>query len=135
MKCTPCYFYNVCVLLLVSASSFSSDSVDFRPKCNGENDGCCTASSPCGRDDGDCDGDSECAGDLVCGEDNCDVGPATGYSATDDCCVRMVTVFGKEKRDRWAEEKEAEYERVRRHLEEHPSSPLVTRRGPRGVAG
>ena len=45
-----------------------------KPKPNGEggeNDWDYCTGKGCGRGQGDCDGDSECAGDLVCGLDNC----------------------------------------------------------------
>ena len=41
----------------------------------------CSLTSICSLGDGDCDVDSECEGALVCGEDNCESGPA-GM----DCC-------------------------------------------------
>ena len=50
------------------------------------NDGsCCTSDSPCGVGEGDCDSDSDCAGDLTCGNDNCD--PTYGAESWLDCCV------------------------------------------------
>ena len=50
------------------------------------NDGsCCTSDSPCGLGEGDCDSDSDCAGDLTCGNDNCD--PTYGAESWLDCCV------------------------------------------------
>ena len=59
------------------------------PKCDAsKNDWhCCTSSSPCGIDEGDCDKDSHCAGGLVCGSKNCKkIDPAWSSSAF-DCCM------------------------------------------------
>jgi len=62
-------------------------------RCSGKDDGCCTASNPCERGDGDCDSDDDCKGSLECGTDNCDRQGLLGrwknqrlYSKTDDCC-------------------------------------------------
>ena len=35
--------------------------------------------------EGDCDSDIDCKGNLVCGEDNCDVGGT--FESNDDCCA------------------------------------------------
>ena len=52
---------------------------------------CCTHRAQhgfaCGEGDGDCDNDNECAGDLVCVENNCNVGPDNWYAHTSDCCI------------------------------------------------
>lgn len=49
-------------------------------RCTGEDDGCCTAETPCNKGEGDCDSDNECAGDLKCGDSNC------RWGDKDDCC-------------------------------------------------
>ena len=43
---------------------------------------CCTSSHQCGIGEGDCDYDHDCAGNLKCGENNCDSGFPDDY----DCC-------------------------------------------------
>ena len=55
------------------------------PQCTGQY-GCCTKERPCEVGGGDCYKDETCAGDLVCGEKNCqDFHPlADSY---DDCCI------------------------------------------------
>ena len=56
-------------------------------KCQGSNTNwsCCTSSSPCKEDEGDCDTDSDCESGLVCGTDNCPSGfPSSAY----DCCYK-----------------------------------------------
>ena len=52
-------------------------------RCNGEDNDCCTAGTPCEYLDGDCDTDDQCALGFKCGTDNCQ-GP--GFDDTDDCC-------------------------------------------------
>ena len=55
--------------------------------CQGSNAdwSCCTSSSPCKEDEGDCDSDSDCESGLVCGTDNCPSGfPSSAY----DCCEK-----------------------------------------------
>ena len=44
---------------------------------------CCSGSSPCQENEGDCDIDSDCNGDLKCGKDNC---PGSNFHAMADCC-------------------------------------------------
>ena len=58
-----------------------------RYRCQGFHtyNGCCTADTPCGKGDGDCDSDGQCQGELTCGNDNCS--PETGFSSTYDCCA------------------------------------------------
>jgi len=47
---------------------------------------CCSADSPCGLHQGDCDKDSDCAGELVCSEDDfCKNNPDCPHSAFDVC--------------------------------------------------
>jgi hypothetical protein len=41
-----------------------------KPRCNGQNDGCCTVENPCDVGDGDCDSDDECKGDNTRYKDN-----------------------------------------------------------------
>ena len=41
---------------------------------------CCTKSNPCEKGDGDCDDNHDCAGNLKCGNGNCD------FKSTYDCC-------------------------------------------------
>merc|ERR1719430_2987928 len=61
-------------------------------------DSCCSAGFPCQAGEGDCDSDEQCAGDLQCGENNCDRKNYASFDATDDCCQRPVcpTVCTKE---------------------------------------
>ena len=49
-------------------------------RCDGQDNGCCTAKTPCNVGEGDCDSDSHCAGSLKCGTNNC------AWGGTDDCC-------------------------------------------------
>ena len=49
---------------------------------NGDHE-CCSRSSPCAENEGDCDSDDDCQGDLVCGQDNC---PSNWGSSEADCC-------------------------------------------------
>ena len=52
--------------------------------CDGSHgSGCCTSSTPCGENEGDCDGDSDCFGNLKCGDDNCN---NSTFSWWEDCC-------------------------------------------------
>jgi len=51
-------------------------------RCDGIDDGCCTAENPCVEGDGDCDSDSHCEGDLICGSNNCPWGDRDG------CCKK-----------------------------------------------
>ena len=69
-------------------------------KCRGSNanKSCCTSSSPCKEDEGDCDYDSHCEGGLVCGNDNCPSGfPDSSY----DCCEKPsgLLYFNKKNQD------------------------------------
>jgi len=52
--------------------------------CSG-GDSCCSKNFPCDIGEGDCDSDSDCAGDLKCGNDNCNK-LSIGFDSTDDCC-------------------------------------------------
>ena len=52
-------------------------------RCNGIDNDCCTAETPCDYLDGDCDTDDHCGEGFICGQDNCQ---GTGFDATDDCC-------------------------------------------------
>ena len=64
-----------------------TDCLFLGSKCQGSNanKSCCTSSSPCKEDEGDCDIDSHCEGGLVCGTDNCPSGfPDSSY----DCCEK-----------------------------------------------
>jgi len=65
--------YDTCYLPYLDASQLT---------CQGADDGCCTESSPCFLDDGDCDNDKQCHGSLVCGSDNC------AWGGSDDCCMK-----------------------------------------------
>ena len=47
---------------------------------------CCTKESPCQLGGGDCDMDEECAGDLVCGDTNCQDFHSAAISYN-DCCT------------------------------------------------
>jgi len=51
---------------------------------------CCTPEAPCGWGQGDCDTDADCAGDLLCGEDNCQevYGSHRFSNAKTDCCMK-----------------------------------------------
>ena len=51
---------------------------------------CCSSNIPCGSGQGDCDGDTECAGDLICGKNNC--GPEFLWSSA-DCCQGKLSEF------------------------------------------
>ena len=52
--------------------------------CDGSHgSGCCTSSTPCGENEGDCDDDSDCFGNLKCGVDNCN---NSTFSWWEDCC-------------------------------------------------
>jgi len=51
--------------------------------CDG-GDSCCTSAKPCKEGEGDCDYDSHCAGDLKCGNNNCQ---GDTFDSTDDCCI------------------------------------------------
>lgn len=49
---------------------------------------CCTPSTPCPEEHGDCDTDDDCGIDLRCGDNNCkDFHPLAGEK--DDCCVKQ----------------------------------------------
>jgi len=63
--------------------------------CGGKNSGCCTPSTPCGIDDGDCDSDTDCKPGLICGSNNCpNKGVARNdvnfWDRSDDCCTHSV---------------------------------------------
>ena len=47
---------------------------------------CCTAQSPCGIGQGDCDENNQCAGDLVCGKGKGSCGP--GFPEDAHCCEK-----------------------------------------------
>ena len=49
---------------------------------------CCSESSKCGDQEGDCDRDSDCINGLVCGKDNCIQNNDFWWDATDDCCEK-----------------------------------------------
>ena len=66
--------------LTITTTAKELSSPGFR--CTGGSD-CCTAETPCGLDEGDCDQDEQCSNNLICGTDNCLWG---GY---DDCCMKM----------------------------------------------
>jgi len=51
--------------------------------CYGDDSCCDSRPDGCPEGEGDCDMDSHCAGELVCGEDNCN---GSGFDSTDDCC-------------------------------------------------
>jgi len=74
----------VCKLLVLFLLPYVS--TQHQPRCNGQNDGCCTLEKPCEIGDGDCDADEQCAGGdkTRCGDGNCPLG--FGFSRTDDCC-------------------------------------------------
>ena len=56
---------------------------------------CCTSSQKCGEGEGDCDSDVDCAGNLKCGDDNCDT--SLGFGSQFDCCyVPLEIVNGTE---------------------------------------
>ena len=49
---------------------------------------CCTADTPCGIGEGDCDSDDQCSGDLICGHDNCGTGFSYWTGSEEyDCCM------------------------------------------------
>ena len=49
--------------------------------------------NPCDEGEGDCDTDSQCAGDLKCGNDNCQEF-TEGAGATSDCCYEEKAIKG-----------------------------------------
>ena len=57
--------------------------------CFGTDSSCCTSSTPCGSNDGDCDWDEDCLPLHECGYNNCrDVNEGSeGFDWDDDCCV------------------------------------------------
>ena len=65
-------------------------------RCLGNDGGCCTEETPCEKYDGDCDSDSDCKGDLICGENNCNVDWHTDseFDESDDCCTPPPRCFG-----------------------------------------
>ena len=56
-------------------------------KCFGNWTGCCTNDHPCYFGDGDCDSHDQCLGDLVCGQNNCDLELGFEFTADSDCCT------------------------------------------------
>jgi len=48
---------------------------------------CCSATSPCGLHQGDCDNDSHCAGELVCDHSFCSNNPDCPHSSFDVCVL------------------------------------------------
>jgi hypothetical protein len=75
-----------------ASMTFSGESMEFSccvNKCSfrgdafagAANSDCCTALSPCGIDQGDCDSDDQCGLGLVCGSNNCP------WGGGDDCCT------------------------------------------------
>lgn len=48
---------------------------------------CCTPAEPCAVNQGDCDADPDCQGNLICGEDNCNLVGSGFPSNSYDCCV------------------------------------------------
>ena len=65
------------------------DSLEDRDKSGGAvcigGDSCCSDANPCREGAGDCDLVSQCFGDLLCGEDNCNLKIKT-FDWRDDCC-------------------------------------------------
>ena len=49
---------------------------------------CCNRINPCILNHGDCDSDADCAGDLVCGNNNCEPLWDTPTDPGNDCCVQ-----------------------------------------------
>lgn len=60
---------------------FADIYTEYIPRCQGEDNDCCTADKPCLKGEGDCDSDKHCAGNLKCGTNNCPWGDK------DDCCM------------------------------------------------
>ena len=82
MPSKVCFIFNpfqfgTCMLVFYLARC---DSRNYRE--NGDHE-CCSRSSPCAENEGDCDSDADCQGDLVCGQDNC---PSNWGSSEADCC-------------------------------------------------
>jgi len=72
-------------LLLAGLLVFSVMGQDFSEPCYGGDSCCDSRPGGCPEGEGDCDMDSHCAGELVCGEDNCN---GSGFDSTDDCCEK-----------------------------------------------
>ena len=68
---------------LVDDSHASTDE-SLGAACNG-GDSCCSADNPCKEGAGDCDVHQDCAGELLCGQNNCDLNNP-GFDSNDDCC-------------------------------------------------
>jgi len=65
-------------------------------KCQGSNAdmSCCTSSSPCKEDEGDCDTANDCESGLVCGNNNCPF--KSGFPDSDyDCCEKPSGIFSQ----------------------------------------
>ena len=79
-ECDPVNFNNFC--------NFDGNDCS---KCDGAvlDWSCCSAKSPCGIGEGDCDFDTECQHGLICGKDNC--GPLFSNSKY-DCCVEYLNL-------------------------------------------
>ena len=66
--------------LSISFSTIESYTCNTNKTCcpGGPDDACCTDAIPCSLGEGGCDGDNSCEGDLLCGNENCDV--ALGFT-------------------------------------------------------
>ena len=54
---------------------------------------CCSETSKCEDQEGDCDHDSDCIDGLVCGNDNCIQNNDFWWDATDDCCEKPRSIY------------------------------------------
>ena len=70
--------------LLLLLVLFSCNPSALEPRCEGEDNGCCTPETPCKVGEGDCDTNADCVSGL-CGSNNC--GGRFDFDNNDDCCA------------------------------------------------
>ena len=78
-------YFKVCQCLQFTTTTPASSG------CDGTQENmwsCCTSSSPCQENEGDCDNDIHCNGDLKCGKNNC---LGSNFHAFADCCYKPST--------------------------------------------
>jgi len=75
------------IALLLGVLVFPVMGQDYSEPCYGGDSCCDSRPDGCPEGEGDCDMDSHCAGELVCGEDNCN---GSGFDSTDDCCKTKI---------------------------------------------
>jgi len=75
------------IALLLGVLVFPVMGQDYSEPCYGGDSCCDSRPDGCPEGEGDCDMDSHCAGELVCGEDNCN---GSGFDSTDDCCMNVT---------------------------------------------